>query len=224
ARDSIGAFDGIAIGSGDRTHPQSAPPAIENYFFLIKDRQVYADANPSDSLGVDGRTPYVIGDLFDVTNTCINDSSNDADSGNQCSANDLTNGWKLALEESGEKNLSIPLISGGNINFTTYLPEGGEADGECAPNIGISRLYQVAVRDGSPDIHLHSHLEGDTLSKEDRYIDLASGIDGGVTAISPDVGLAGAQQTKLGDQRPNTFYWRELDIDVLDNSPSTPSP
>lgn len=222
SRDSIGAFDGIAIGSGDRTHPQSAPTDIQNWFFLIKDRIIYADANPTDSAGVDGRSPYVIGDLLDVTNSCINDSDNDADSGNDCSGSDLLNGWKLLLEETGEKNLSIPLISGGNINFTTYLPEGGEADSECAPNIGISRLYQVAIRDGSPDIHLHSHLEGDTLSKTDRYLDLASGIDGGVTAISPEVGLAGAQQTKLGDQRPNTFYWRELGVDVLDASPSSP--
>ncbi len=222
SRDSIGAYDGIAIGSGDRTHPQSAPSDIENAFFLLKDRYIYADSNPTDGAGVDGRSALVVGDLFDVTNTCINDSDNDSDSGNVCSANNLINGWMLSLEETGEKNLSIPLISGGNINFTSYLPEGGEADGECAPNIGISRLYQVAIRDGSPDIHLHSHLEGDTLSKSDRYLDLASGIDGGVTAISPDVGLAGAQQTKIGDQRPNTFYWRELGIDVLDATPASP--
>lgn len=219
SRDSIGAYDGIAIGSGDRTHPQSAPSDIENGFFMMKDRIIYADADPSDNAGVDGRTPYVIGDLFDVTDTCLNDSNNDSDSSNDCSASQLTNGWKLALEATGEKNLSIPLISGGNINFTTYLPEGGQADGVCAPNIGISRLYQVAIRDGSPDIHLHSHLEGDTLNKTDRYLDLASGIDGGVTAISPEVGLAGAQQTKIGDQRPNTFYWRELNVDVLDDKP-----
>ena len=47
-------------------------------------------------------------------------------------------------------------------------------------------------------------------------MDLASGIDGGVTAVSPNTGLAGGTQTKLGDQRPNTFFWRELDVDVLD--------
>lgn len=120
------------------------------------------------------------------------------------------------MEETGEKNLSIPLISGGNVNFTTYLPEGGEAEGDCAPNIGISRLYQVAVRDGSPDIHLHSHLQGDILQASDRYLDLASGLDGGVTAVSPSTGLAGSQQVQLGDQRPNTFFWREINIDVLD--------
>ncbi|MEH6469419.1 MAG: hypothetical protein V7725_07400, partial [Porticoccus sp.] len=42
-RDSIGRYDGIAIGTGDRTHPQSAPSTIDNQFFFIKDRLVYAD-------------------------------------------------------------------------------------------------------------------------------------------------------------------------------------
>jgi len=221
-RDSIGAYDGIAIGSGDRTHPQSAPTGIDNRFFLIKDRLIYTDASPGDDAGVDGRDPYVLGDFRDITDACLNDNDNDKDANNQCIPATLINGWSLKLEETGEKNLSIPLISGGNINFTTYLPDGGEADGECAPNIGISRLYQVSIRDGSPDYHLSGKAEGTTLTKEDRYQNLASGIDGGVTAISPEVGLSGSKQTTLGDQRPNTFYWRELDIDVLDNTPSAP--
>ncbi|HEB26446.1 MAG TPA: hypothetical protein ENI05_01540 [Porticoccus sp.] len=215
-RDSIGRYDGIAIGSGDRTHPQSAPSTIDNMFFFIKDREIYADDDLTASTGVDGRTPLVLNDIFDVTSSCINDSNSDTDTSNQCSAADLANGWKLSLGETGEKNLSIPLISGGNVNFTTYLPEGGEAEGECAASIGASRLYQVAVRDGSPDIHLHSHLQGDILQASDRYLDLASGIDGGVTAVSPSTGLAGGTQTKLGDQRPNTFFWREINVDVLD--------
>ena len=215
-KDSIGRYDGIAIGSGDRTHPRSAPSTIQNKFFLIKDREVYADADLTANTGVDGRTPWVIGDLLDVTSTCLNDSNNDADGSNQCSAADLANGWRLDLGEAGEKNLSIPLISGNNVNFTTYLPEGGEDEGACAPSLGISRLYQVAIRDGSPDIYLRSHVEGDTLSASDRYLDLASGIDGGVTAVSPNTGLAGSQQVKLGDQRPNTYFWREINVDVLD--------
>lgn len=221
-RDSIGRFDGIAIGTGDRTHPQSAPSTIDNKFFFIKDRIVYADDDLTASTGVDGREPLVIGDgsgtglgLFDVTSSCIRDSNSDTDTSNQCSAVDLANGWRLDLEATGEKNLSIPLISGGNVNFTTYLPEGGEAEGDCAPNIGISRLYQVAVRDGSPDIHLHSTVQS-ALEARHRYLDLASGLDGGVTAISPSTGLAGGTQTKLGDQRPNTFFWREINVDVLD--------
>lgn len=215
-RDSIGRYDGIAIGTGDRTHPQSAPSTIDNKFFFIKDRIIYADDDLTASTGVDGRTPLALNDIFDVTSSCINDSNSDTDTNNQCSAADLATGWRLDLEETGEKNLSIPLISGGNVNFTTYLPEGGEAEGDCAPNIGISRLYQVAVKDGSPDIHLHSHLQGDILQASDRYLDLASGLDGGVTAISPSTGLAGGTQTKLGDQRPNTFFWREINVDVLD--------
>lgn len=221
-RDSVGAYDGIAIGSGDRTHPQSAPSDIDNRFFLLKDRIIYADASPRDDAGVDGRDPYDIADLLNITDDCLNDSDNDEDGGNVCSPNELINGWSLELEATGEKNLSIPLISGGNINFTTYLPEGGEADGECAPNIGISRLYQVSIRDGSPDYHLSGKAEGTSLNKADRYQDLAAGIDGGVTAISPEVGLSGAKQTTLGDQRPNTFYWREQDIDILDATPASP--
>ncbi|MBQ0807666.1 MAG: hypothetical protein KBT55_06830, partial [Porticoccus sp.] len=220
--DGLGRYDGIAIGSGDRTHPKSAPSTIENTFFLLKDRYVYADTDltidgdPSTDDGVEGRAPLVIGDgtgtgsgLFDVTDQCINNGAT------ACTVAALSNGWRLDLGETGEKNLSIPLISGGNVNFTTYLPEGGEADGTCAPNLGISRLYQVAVADGSPDIHLHSGVEGN-LSASDRYIDLASGIDGGVTAVSPSTGLAGSQQVQLGDQRPNTFFWREINVDVLD--------
>lgn len=203
ADDDIGVFDAIAVGSGDREHPQSETNK-NNWFFLFKDRAV-TSGDPT----VASRTPLAPSNLLDITDICLNVTA-----GADCTG-DLSNGWKLALEETGEKNLSTPFIGGAGIIFTTYLPEGqGEDEDPCVP-LGTSRLYQVGLDSGEPLRFLHD-VVGDTFSKTDRWINLYSGIDGGVVAVSPDfwitaTGMSGSNPA----QKPIQFYWRESGVDAL---------
>ena len=206
ARDGIGVYDAIAVGSGDREHPQSETNK-NNWFFLLKDRLTTsgdpAVASPPTPY------PYVPADLLDITDACFAGSSTPT-----CSKSDLSKGWRLALEETGEKNLSEPFIGGNGIIFTTYLPLGdGPDDAKCVP-LGISRLYQVSLDTGAPLRFLRS--VGDTFKKEHRWIELYSGIDGGVVAVSPDFWItASGKSGKNPPQKPIRFYWRENGVDTV---------
>jgi Tfp pilus tip-associated adhesin PilY1 len=148
--------------------------------------------------------------LHDVTDDCFNGSA-----GGGCDAADLENGWRLALEETGEKNLSEPFIGGNGIIFTTYLPQGtGPDDAQCVP-LGASRLYQVSLETGAPLRFLRS-VVGDTFRKTDRWINLYSGIDGGVVAVSPDFWITSTGKSgKNPPQKPVRFYWRESGVDAV---------
>ena len=205
ARDGIGVYDAIAVGSGDRAHPQSETNK-NNWFFLFKDR-----LTTSGDPAVASRTSLVPGDLLNVTDNCFNGSAG----GDSCTDAQLEHGWRLALEENGEKNLSSPFIGGNGIIFTSYLPEGsGPDDDPCAP-LGSSRLYQVGLDKGEPLRFLHD-IVGDTFSKTDRWINLYSGIDGGVVAVSPEFWItASGKSGKNPPQKPVQFYWRESGVDTV---------
>ena len=203
AHDNIGAYDAIAVGSGDREHPQSETNK-NNWFFLFKDRNVI-----SGDPAVATRASLAPGDLLDITDICLNVTG-----GEPCTG-DLTHGWRLALEEKGEKNLSSPFIGGNGIIFTTYLPEGKSPDDkDCVP-LGTSRLYQVGLNSGEPLRFLHD-VVGNTFSKTDRWIDLYSGIDGGVVAVSPEFWITATGKSGGNPaQRPIQFYWRESGVDTV---------
>ncbi|MGB5145927.1 MAG: hypothetical protein WBN86_02245 [Porticoccaceae bacterium] len=204
ARDGIGVYDAVYLGSGDREHPQSETNK-HNWFFLLKDRLTTS----GDTTAVASRTPYVPTDLLDVTNACFTGSSSPA-----CSATDLSKGWRLALEETGEKNLSEPFIGGEGVIFTTYLPQGvGPDDAKCVP-LGASRLYQVSLDTGAPLRFLHD-VVGDTFSKTDRWINLYSGIDGGVVAVSPDFWMTPSGKSGKNASGLTRFYWRESGVDAV---------
>ncbi len=207
ARDGIGVYDAIAVGSGDREHPQSEVDEVykNNWFFLFKDR-ITTSGDPA----VDDLDPIAPDDLLDVTDDCFTGST-----GGACTAADLTHGWRLALEENGEKNLSAPFIGGNGIIFTTYLPEGTTDDDDPCVPLGSSRLYQVGLDKGEPLRFLHD-VVGDTFSKTDRWINLYSGIDGGVVAASPDFWITATGKSGSNPpQKPIQFYWRESGIDTV---------
>ncbi len=206
ARDADGLYDAIAVGSGDREHPQSETNK-NNWFFLFKDRQT-ASGDPV----VATRAALVPSDLLNITDICLNEgvAAGDPD---PCTVG-LGNGWRLALEETGEKNLSEPFAGGNGIIFTTYLPQGiGPDDAKCVP-LGASRLYQVSLESGAPLPFLHGVK--DSYGKGDRWINLYSGIDGGVVAVSPDFWITSSGKSGSNPpQKPVGFYWRESGVDTV---------
>ncbi len=204
ARDGIGDYDAVYLGSGDREHPQSETNK-HNWFFLLKDRRTTSGDTTSF-------TAYTPSDLKNVTDACFATSSSPT-----CTDAQLTDGWRLALEQTGEKNLSEPFIGGEGVIFTTYLPQGiGPDDAQCVP-LGASRLYQVSLETGAPLPFLHHDGEvSPTLIKDDRWINLYSGIDGGVVAVSPDFWITSTGKSgKNPPQKPIRFYWRENGVDAV---------
>ena len=214
ASDSIGSHDIVAGGTGDRAHPQSEGVANtgvdvvkQNWFFALKDRNTVT--------GSPGTTVFqysnisAAGYIPDITSTCLNAS----DAG--CQPAGAVNGYRLKLEENGEKNLSPPLISAGFVTFTTYLPEGTVDEASCVP-LGRSRIYQVQLKNGAPAPFLHPDAVEGSYTETDRWIDGYEGIDGGVVAVSPSVGINSSGTTfTIGSQKPTRYYWRERNIDTI---------
>ncbi len=206
--DDLGAFDGILIGTGDRADPKDT--GAQNYFYLIKDRNVltgsvsggpynHEDYHPSSNLN----------GLGDITNTCIDDSS--------CTA-DLTNGWKMALEGIGEKALAPAITAFGTVYFTTFLPQGGTAVAgtSCAPSEGGGRLYAVNMFTGAPVKNYDTSDGSDdvNLTKSDRFDPLSSGgIPAEVVPIGGYILPPDLEAEPVEGREFWKTFWYEKDVD-----------
>jgi type IV pilus assembly protein PilY1 len=131
--DANGAFDAVVLGSGDRADPLDAGGLVNNFVYMIKDRNT--GLNTGANTGLDHTN------MGDITNTCLQE-------GSPCTA-DLTNGWRLGLATTGEKNLSSSLTIGGTVYFSTYLPPGTSSAATCGPDEGNGRFYAIKLANGA---------------------------------------------------------------------------
>lgn len=205
--DDSGAFDAVIIGSGNREDPKET--VADNWFYMIKDRNVTSGRVTGTARNHnDYHASTNVNGLGDITNTCINDDA--------CTA-DLSNGWKLQLEATGEKALAPALTAFGSIFFTTFLPEGStaEAGTSCAPSEGSGRLYAVNIHTGAPVNNYDASAGSDVeLVKNDRFDPLSSGgipaevVPVGDFILPPDLDL----QPNGGRAFWKTF-WYEKGVD-----------
>jgi type IV pilus assembly protein PilY1 len=176
SQDSHGLFDAVVFGSGNRADPLDSGGATDNYMYMYKDRQT------SVGSGVDTGVKHV--DFGDVTSNCLQ-----TDGG--CVVN-LYSGWRLMLEEPGEKVLATPLTLGGRTFFTSYLPNSGTGAAACSPSEGGGRLYAVSLQDATSVMNYDTTDDnpddpGTATSKSDRSVELRSlGIPAEVVSIPPN--------------------------------------
>ena len=155
SRDDAGPFDAVLIGSGDREDPNGTD--VTNQFYMIKDRYVTSGSPPSSTLNDNS--------LVDLTSNCLQTSD--------CDTNpDLTNGWKVELTNSGEKNLASAVVLGGQVFFTTFSPASSTSS--CELNEGKGRLYALSLTDATAIINFDSTNDTDGVTYE-RIDELASG-------------------------------------------------
>ena len=177
SQDAFGPFDAVLIGAGDRTDPLDVGERNNNFFYMIKDRHVIAGT------GVD--TAIAPADLGDVTDNCLQEISGG------CPV-DLTDGWRLAMQEKGEKVLSTPLTIDGQVFFTTYLPNAGLGATACSPSEGGGRLYTVGLQDARAVINYNTTNDNllypdQPTAHLDRYMVLNSpGIPSEVVSVPPN--------------------------------------
>jgi type IV pilus assembly protein PilY1 len=208
-RDDIGEYHGVVIASGNRADPKET--VVDNYLYMFKDRVLVSGATPS--LAIDETDGSSANDLTDITDACITGEETTG-----CESADMPRGWKLALEDPGEKGLAPPLTADGVIYATSYLPEGGPEAGSCAPSEGAGRLYAVSLKDGSAVMNLNSTISG--LDKADRYTEIGPGIPPGAKPLGdyvllPGTGIDGNQIIPTGGRSRWKIYWRETDVDEI---------
>jgi type IV pilus assembly protein PilY1 len=203
SHDADGPFDAVLIGSGDRANPLGFNGDASNYFYMIKDRHVSVGSGTDLNL-----TPA---DLADVTDDCVQVSN--------CTP-DLTNGWKLQLEDQGEKSLSTPITIGGQVFFTTYIPAASTESSSCAPSEGSGRLYAVSLQDARAVMNYDAPLDETSnvaTTKSDRSTELhAPGIPAEVVSVPPNQILRPDLQIDQVDvtTRWRTFWYKQEDADL----------
>ena len=173
---------------------------------MIKDRQVVPGS------GVDTGIGHF--DLGDVTSNCLQE-------GGACSV-DLTDGWRLELQEVGEKSLATPITIDGTVFFTSYIPTGGTAASACQPSEGSGRLYAVALQNAFSVINYDTATdqpgdEDQATTASDRYTDLNSpGIPAEVVSVPPNKILRPDLQVDSVDvnTRWRTFWYIQEDSDL----------
>jgi type IV pilus assembly protein PilY1 len=125
---------------------------------MIKDRNVWAA--PSTYV------TRVQSDLLDVTGNLVQDGSGDEIAGAQTNLASME-GWRLDLENAGEKTFSDAVLYNYAVMFTTYSVERSAELGACEArsSTGTSRFYTLNMTNGSAMFDLNG---GGTLNKSDR--------------------------------------------------------
>ncbi len=206
SKDNNGLFDGVVLGSGNRANPLDSGGVATDFMYMIKDRHT------STGSGVDTGLQHA--DFGDVTSNCLQSSGG-------CVV-DLTLGWRLQLEEPGEKVLATALTLTGKTFFTTYLPNSGTGATACSPSEGAGRLYAVSLQDATAVINYDSTDDnpddpGKPTTKEDRSVGLQSlGIPSEVVSIPPNKILRPDLQIDNVDAttRWRTFWHLQEDADL----------
>jgi type IV pilus assembly protein PilY1 len=206
SKDSYGLFDGVLIGSGDRSDPLDTGGVTGDFFYMIKDRQTAAGS------GVDTGIQHV--DFGDVTSNCLQN-------GGGCVVN-LASGWRLRLTEVGEKVLATALTVTGKVFFTTYMPQASGSASACSPSEGAGRLYAVNLQDATAVINYDTSDDdpsepGVPSTISDRSVELRSGgIPAEVVSIPPNKILRPDLQIDDVDAttRWRTFWNLQEDADI----------
>ncbi len=207
SNDGNGLFDGVVIGSGNRADPLDKGGSPVNFMYMIKDRHTAAGS------GVDTGLTHV--DFGDVTSNCLQN-------GGTCTVN-LASGWRLQLEEPGEKVLATALTITGKTFFTTYMPRSGTGATACSPSEGAGRLYAVGFQDATAVINYDTSDDDPSQdpdapnSKADRSVELQSlGIPAEVVAVPPNKILRPDLQIDNIDAttRWRTFWYLQEDADL----------
>jgi type IV pilus assembly protein PilY1 len=163
---SLGVFDAVLIGSGDREHPlqgigdnnHPAANAVVNRYYMFKD---FSTGLTFDSSG----GVIVEADLFDITGNANGAQQVPVDN----------KGWVLNLGHA-EKVVSSSLTQAGATQFNTHTPSFPEA-GSCN-SLGIARLYTISYKNGSA--YSDTNSDG-SYTALDRYY---SGPGGKLTGLA----------------------------------------
>jgi len=196
----------VSIGSGNRAHPLDE--TVNNRFYMIRQEDIFhapegygmVDAGPNANYRA-----ITEADLYDATANDVNDSDSDV-SLNAQQTLESKQGWRLHLEEPGEKVLAPSLTIENTILFSTYIPGQLNPADPCAPTIGGGRAYVVKLFDASP-------VNGPAVTDRHQTLD-QTGIAGGPTAtitengdILPRVGFEPVEMPEISLTK--RVYWSE---------------
>lgn len=176
-------YDLVTLVTGLRNSPLNLD--VEDRAYALREFNVLPmiDANadgiadPATYIPIQGPIFGDAGTLFDAT-VLVDDPT-----GVDLTALQTADGWFIDLTAEGEKSLSAPVVFGGKLFFTTYLPEGVVDAATCTLAEGLGLLYGVSVLTGGVAINFDDADGTETLTLSDKTYTLGAGIPPGVVVV-----------------------------------------
>ncbi len=159
--DPTGSFDAVLLGTGDRENPFNGfgsllfplSNAVENHFYMFKDRSVSGEFSGS---------VITLSDLYDATSNVLQDGT---DIQKQLASTQLAESEGIVLKlNTGEKVVTSAITLGGTTYFSTNQPNS-EDTGSCAGSLGTARQYEFSFKDFTA---LNNQNDDETLNSDDR--------------------------------------------------------
>jgi type IV pilus assembly protein PilY1 len=220
---SVANYDLVSVVSGNRANPLST--TTQDRFYAIRDIDIGSLSDGGIPFGTSGHgnaagftswqgaldSPFTTGDLFDVTNVIDPQGTDLANLQN-------AKGYYFDLTDPGEKGLSSPIVLGGTVFFTTYLPEKVVNVASCSLAEGSGLLYGINVLNGTAVFNWDQSPPSDPLSIADRRMALGSGIPssavpifqpGGISLLIGGSSGATVVDPGLALPRSRTFWFEE---------------
>ena len=166
------AYDGLALGSGNRAHPNET--SVLDRFYLLRDTKITSAYHGPG--GEDIPDPLVNISLYDATANLIQQGTESEQSTASIELLDKE-GWYIDLEKTGEKNLSSSITLNSTTFFTTFAPDA--STNTCIPIPGNAYLYAVDLHTAAAVYPWDDSIS--ELTKEDRNVDIGSRLPDSVT-------------------------------------------
>jgi len=137
-------FAGVAIGTGNRSHPLNM--AIQDRYAVLFDYDVgRADLLTATAASLQGTLKFTNLISLDLTNDTTTGTPTYTLAAGKYTPNSY--GWYVNLSSGGEKSLSSGIIFLNKLLFTTYLPLASQTG--CAVVVGYTNLYQMCMPYGN---------------------------------------------------------------------------
>jgi type IV pilus assembly protein PilY1 len=166
------AYDGIAVGSGNRAHPLETD--VVNRFYLIRDTETRTSYHGAGGTTVPSALTET--NMYDATANLLQDGTTSQQTAALTSLGSK-NGWYITLERSGEKNLAPSVTLNGAVFFTTFVPDVNA--NQCVPLPGKGYLYAVSLKHGAAVFNWNTATSG--LTQADRRVDIGARLPDSVT-------------------------------------------
>lgn len=176
-RDAGVNYDAVALGSGNRAHPNDL--VVQDRFFMLRDL-----ATNTQFFGTGG-TPVPAAltdaDLYDATGNALQ-------TGSEAAKNALADreGWYLSLgvdaDRRGEKVLASSVTLGGTLFFASFVPNA--TVNLCKPPGGTAYLFGISLHDATAayDWSTSNNSQGQAvLTAEDRSVEIGTRLPDTVT-------------------------------------------
>lgn len=190
---TLGNFDVILFGSGDREDPLNV--MTQNYLYAYRDFRTSSSLTAGDVVTSESALKLQA-DFKDLTSACASNVAGCSDSSN------VSTGWRLSLSGSGEKVLSQPLSVDGVSYFSTYTPPSSTG---CTPSEGSNSLYAVSLLDSRP-LYNNRLLSGSDIAGS---IPTPAGLPGEFSPLTASALTVNAQTIGTNSPPIYPYFWRE---------------